>query len=220
MKSRLFLILIAILLCFSTTVVYRAASPPDGVNPPHAKDTDGNAIPESSATQPAKPIIFSLDIQPNKDNYGPLKNPDAAFDHSKHATDVKHSWDGVTLTTCVYCHHTEQPSASGGETYLKTFKRTAVLTAAQLDSSKDPVKDCRTCHFQPSTPATDDYPPKSIRYPRDVAKKLGMTQSGDLNNMNAYHDRCITCHDKAKQRDATLKAPSDHCDDCHTKKAA
>jgi len=216
MKPRAFLIVIGILGCLMMTIAF-AASLPDGVTPPHAKDTDGNAIPESSATQPAKPIILSLDI--HDDKYGEMKNPDAAFDHSKHNTDVKHTLDGVTLTNCVYCHHTEQPSASGGETYLKTFKRTAVLTAAQLDSSKEPVKSCRACHFQKSTPATDEYPPKSVSYPRDLARRLGMRESGDLTNDNAYHIRCISCHDAATKRDATLKAPTG-CPDCHIKKSS
>src|SRR6266568_1575377 len=152
MKLKLPVTLLLTLGCLVVAVAYTTASF-DGTNPPHAVDTDGNAIPESSATQPAKPIILSLDI--HDDKYGEMKNPDAAFDHSKHNTDVKHTLDGVTLTNCVYCHHTEQPSASGGETYLKTFKRTAVLTAAQLDSSKEPVKSCRACHFQKSTPATN-----------------------------------------------------------------
>jgi len=201
---------VVIALAYSTTTSF------DGTNPPHAVDTDGKTIPESSATQPAKPIILSKDI--HDDKYGEMK-PEAAFDHSKHNTDVMHTLDGKTLTNCVYCHHTEQPSASGGETYLKTFKRTAVLTAAQLDSSKEPVKSCRACHFQKSTPATDEFPPKSVTYPREVAKRLGTRESGDLTNDNAYHIRCISCHDAATKRDATLKAPTG-CPDCHIKKTA
>jgi len=64
------------------------------------------AIPESSATQPDKPFILSKDS--NDPKWGELK-PEAAFDHSKHNTDVKHTLDGKTATACVYCHHTEQP---------------------------------------------------------------------------------------------------------------
>src|SRR6266446_7295617 len=152
--------------CLMAAVAFSTTTPPDGTNPPHAVDTDGKAIPESSATQPGKPIILSKDIHDEK--YGEMK-PEAAFDHAKHNTDVMHTLDGKTLTNCVYCHHSEQPSASGGETYVKTFKRTAVLTAEQLDSSKEPVKSCRACHYQKSTPATDEFPPKSVTYPREVA---------------------------------------------------
>src|SRR5438552_3818466 len=215
MKLKLLVTLILTLGCLAGAVAYNTSSLPDGTTPPHAVDTDGKTIPESSATQPGKPIILSKDIHDEK--YGEMK-PEAAFDHAKHNTDVMHTLDGKTLTNCVYCHHTEQPSASG-ETYLKTFKRTAVLTTEQLDSSKDPVKSCRACHYQKSTPATDEFPPKSVTYPRELAKRLGMRESGDLTNDNAYHIKCISCHDAATKRDATLKAPTG-CPDCHIKKTA
>src|SRR5713226_1602841 len=216
MKWKLPVVLVLMLGCLAVAMVFSARASFDGITPPHAVDTDGKTIPESSATQPGKPIILSKDIHDEK--YGEMK-PEAAFDHAKHNTDVMHTLDGKTLTNCVYCHHTEQPSASGGETYLKTFKRTAVLSPEQLDSSKEPVKSCRACHFQKSTPATDEFPPKSVSYPRELAKRLGMRESGDLTNDNAYHIRCISCHDAATKRDATLKAPTG-CPDCHIKKTA
>jgi len=215
MKLKLPVTLLLTLGCLVVAVAYTTASF-DGTNPPHAVDTDGKAIPESSATQPAKPIILSKDI--HDDKYGELK-PEAAFDHSKHNTDVMHTINGKTLTACVECHHTEQPSAPGGKAYLKTFnpKRTAVLTTEQLETSKEPVKSCRACHFQKSTPATDEYPPKSVRYPREIARQIGMLESGGLTNDNAYHIRCISCHDAATKRDPKLKAPLG-CPDCHIKK--
>jgi len=209
MKLRLLIILAVTLTCVGMTVVYNAASPLDGTNPPHAVDTSGKALPESSAIQPDKPIILSKDS--NDPKWGELK-PEAAFDHAKHNTDIKHTLDGKTLTACVYCHHTEQPSASGGETYLKMFKRTAVLTAEQLETSKDPVKSCRNCHFQEATEETAEFPPKGVTYP----KETGKPPSGKLTNDNAYHTKCISCHDAAMTRDATLKAPQ-ACSDCHKK---
>ena len=211
MKRRSILIVIAAAGCLLMTVAF-AGNSPDGVNPPHAVDTDGKSIPESSATQPDKPIIFSKDSKDPK--YGELV-PGAAFDHAKHHTDVKHTLDGATLTTCVECHHTEQRSSA--KPYLKTFKRSAVLTAEQLTSSNEPVKSCRACHFQPATPKTAEYPPKSVRYPRDVARAIGVLESGELTNDNAYHGRCITCHTLASKRDATLKAPQ-ACLECHVNK--
>ena len=222
MKLKLLVTSILTLGCLVVGFAYTTASF-DGTNPPHAVDTDGKVIPESSATQPDKPIVLSKDIGNNTDpdnKYAELK-PEAAFDHAKHNTDLKHALDGVKFTDCVECHHTEQPSAPAGKPFLKTFnpKRTEVLTTAQLEASKEPVKDCRTCHFQKSTPATGEYPPKSVRYPRELAKQLGMLESGDLTNDNAYHNRCVTCHLRATKRDATLKAPTG-CADCHLKKGA
>jgi Class III cytochrome C family len=191
----------------------------DGTNPPHAVDTDGKAIPESSATQPDKPIILAKDIPKDDPKYGELK-PEAAFDHAKHNTDPLHTMDGKTLTACVECHHTEQPSAPAGKPYLKTFnpKRTEVLTVAQLETSKEPVKSCRACHFQKKPPPAEQ-PPKSVKYPKDVAKLMGDDESGELDNSNAYHLRCITCHSVATDRDPKLKAPKG-CPDCHIKKTA
>lgn len=218
MKFKLLVTLVLTLAWLAVAVAYTTPSL-DGTTPPHAVDCEGKAIPDSSAIQPEKLIILAQDIGNNKDpenKYGELR-PEAAFDHAKHNTDKNHTLDGKILTACVYCHHTEQPSASGGETYLKTFKRTAVLTAEQLETSKEPVKSCRTCHFQSSTPATGEYPPKSVKYPRELWRQLGR-ESGPLTNDTAYHSRCITCHDLAKQRDPKLKPPTG-CPDCHRRKS-
>ena len=195
----------------SSTALTKSEAPLDGTDPPHAVDIGGRAIPESSATQPDKPIILSKDS--NDPKWSELINPGAAFDHTKHNTDVTHTLDGKTLTACVYCHHTEQPSASGAEKYLKTFKRREPLTAAQLESSKEPVQSCRNCHFQEATEETKEFPPKSITYP----KETGRAPSGKLTNDNAYHIRCISCHEAAGKRDPQLRAPQG-CADCHQKR--
>ena len=182
----------------------------DGTNPPHAVDITGKAIPESSATQPDKPIILAKDS--TDDKRGEFK-PEAAFDHSKHTTDIIHSIDGKTVTACIVCHHTAQPSAPKGKEYLKKFDRKEILTAKQLETSKEPVQSCRACHIQASAPETDDDPPKSVKYP----KSMGKDPTGKLINKVAYHINCNSCHDAAMNRDPTLKAPAD-CSDCHTKK--
>ncbi|MGH9927853.1 MAG: cytochrome c3 family protein [Pyrinomonadaceae bacterium] len=217
MKSRLPIILVVTLGVVALTIAYNPAFSRsnsgvmlDGTNPPHAVDTDGKTIPESSATQPDKPIILSKDS--NDPKWGELK-PETPFDHTKHNTDVTHTLDGKTLTACVYCHHTDQPSASGGQAYLKRFERKEVLTAAQLESSKEPVKGCRACHFQPATEETAEFPPKSVTYPKELKKP----PSGKLTNDTAYHTRCISCHEAAVTRDPKLKAPQG-CADCHVKK--
>jgi hypothetical protein len=208
MKPRTVVIFIIGLGCLSMAAVYNEASSFDGTNPPHAVDTAGTTIPDSSATQPGKPIILSKDS--NDPKWGELK-PEATFDHTKHH-DVTHTLDGKTATACVHCHHTEQPMPVTGKPYLKKSERNEVLTAAQLETSKQAVNSCRHCHFQAATAATDEYPPKSVKYPRE----MGMPPSGIVTNDNAYHLRCISCHDAAMKRDPKLKAPQG-CSDCHVK---
>jgi len=210
MKSRSLFVVIVALGCLSVAVAFNAASKFDGTNPPHAVDIDGKTIPDSSATQPDKPIILSKDSKDPK--WGELK-PEAAFNHTKHNTDVTHTLDGKTLTACVYCHHTEQPMPVAGKPYLKRSERSEILTAALLDTSKQAVNSCRHCHFQPSTAATDEFPPKSVKYP----KEMGLPPSGTLTNDNAYHLKCLGCHDAAMKRDPKLKSPQG-CGDCHVKK--
>lgn len=219
MKSKLLIILVMTFTCLTVIASYRPTSSsrfgseatPDGTNPPHAVDTAGKVIPESSATQPDKPIILSKDSLDPK--WGELK-PEAVFDHSKHNTDVTHTLDGKTLTACVYCHHTEQPMPVAGKPYLKKSERNEVLTAAQLDTSKKAVNSCRVCHFQAATTPTAEFPPNGVKYPRE----MGLPPSGKLTNDNAYHIKCLGCHDVAMKRDPKLKAPQ-ACGDCHVKKS-
>lgn len=220
MKMRLMLGFVITLSLLVATVALQKGLSFDGVTPPHAVDTDGNAIPESGVAQPTKPIILSKDIPKNDPKYGEMK-PEAAFDHAKHNTDLQHTLDGKTLTACVYCHHTDQPSAPD-KPYLKTFDanwKQGPLTAELLDSSKVPVKSCRACHFQKATTPTAEYPPKSVKYPKNMWDFIGDHESGDLTNDTAYHVRCITCHTTATTRDAKLKAPTG-CPDCHIKKTS
>lgn len=226
MKLKLFVLLIAVLgylgvmacntqppttaLVNSPTTATAPPVVPDGVDPPHAVDTSGKAIPEASTTQPDKPIILSKDSDDPKS--GELK-PEAAFDHVKHSTLATYGFDGKTVAGCIDCHHTDQPSAPKGMEYLAKFERKEVLTTKQLETSKEPVKSCRACHFQASAEETDVYPPKSVAYP----KESNRPPSGKLTNEIAYHLNCNTCHDTAKKRDPKTKAPVT-CTDCHTSK--
>jgi hypothetical protein len=189
-----------------------APAVPDGVDPPHAVDKSGKAIPAESATQPDKPIILAKDSENAKANSGELK-PEAAFDHVKHSTLPEYSMDGKTVAACIDCHHTDQAAAPKGQEFLKKFERKETLTAKQLETSKEPVKSCRACHFQASAEETDDYPPKSVTYPA----AMNRPPSGKLTNEIAYHLNCNTCHDAVKKRDPKLKAPQT-CVDCHTTK--
>ena len=211
MKSRSLISVLIFLSCLSVAVAFHAASSIDGTNPPHAVDTAGKTIPESSATQPDKPIILSKDS--NDPKWGELK-PEAAFDHTKHNSSLTNTLDGKTPTDCVYCHHTEQPVPVVGKPYLKKSERSELLTASQLESSKQAVNSCRKCHFQEKTAATNEFPPKSVKYP----KEMGLPPSGKLINDVAYHAKCLTCHDAAMKRDPKLKAPQ-ICEACHVKKS-
>jgi cytochrome c553 len=216
MKYKSTIIALVIFVVLVLTVAYdtswlRAEGMFDGTSPPHAVDTSGRAIPDSSAVQPDKPIILSKDSKDPK--WGELK-PEATFDHTKHNTEVKHSLDGKTLTACVHCHHTEQPMPVASLPYLKKSERAEVLTANTLTAANaQAVNSCRHCHYQPSTPASGEYPPKSVKYPRGSA----LPESGLLTSDTAYHIRCVSCHETAKARDASLKSPTG-CGDCHVRK--
>src|SRR6266481_5234567 len=141
MNLKSLVMIVVVLGCLSVAVAYNRSLSFDGTKPPHAVDVDGKEIPESSATQPDKLIILSKDSADPK--WGELK-PEAAFDHLKHH-DATHNLDGKTVTACVECHHTEQPTTPSGKSYLKTFNpnRKEVLTVEQLETSKEPVKSCR-----------------------------------------------------------------------------
>lgn len=215
MKLKIFIVLaaafayLAVVFPHSFTALSRSLVL-DGTNPPHAVDISGKAIPEKSAAQPDKPIIFA------KDSGDPRRNelrPEAAFDHSKHSTDVLYSLDGKTVTTCVECHHTAQPAAPADKVYLKKFTRKTALTAAELDSSKEPVQSCRACHLQATTQPTDEYPPEGVEYPKSTGKRPTETLTNDV----AYHIKCTSCHEAALKRDPKLKFPQS-CAECHTKK--
>ena len=190
----------------NATANSNAAAPQEGTNPPHAVDIDGKAIPGSGTTMPDKPIILAKDSKSTI--RGELKL-EAAFDHVKHTTDVRHSFDGKTVANCVECHHTEQPSAPKGQEFLKRFERSAVLTAKQLEESKQPVKSCRACHFQEGS--KEVFP--SVTYPKETKKP----PVAKVTNEEAYHINCRTCHEVAKKRDPTVKAPTT-CVDCHSRK--
>jgi hypothetical protein len=226
MKLKLFVLLTAILsylgmmacntapptaaLINSPTTTSAPTALPDGVDPPHAVDTSGKALPNESATQPDKPVLLAKDSDDPKS--GPLK-PEAAFDHVKHSTLPAYGFDGKTVAACSDCHHTDQPAAPKGMEFLAKFERKEMLTAKQLETSKEPVKSCRACHLQASAEETDDFPPKSVTYP----KEMNRPPSGKLTNDIAYHLNCNTCHDATKKRDPKTKAPST-CTDCHTAK--
>src|SRR5437762_12479317 len=105
MKLRLLTILAVVFSGVGMTVVYQAAASLDGTNPPHAVDTAGKAIPESSVSQPDKAFIFSN--HSNDPKWGEMKH-DMTLDHSNHNTEAKQTRERQTPTACAYPHHTEK----------------------------------------------------------------------------------------------------------------
>jgi cytochrome c553 len=159
-------------------------------------------IPKESKEQPKK---VKLDQDSLDDKWG-----EVAFDHETHST-KNYNPDGASVTSCVFCHHTDQPKANL-KPPLTTSERDVVLTADLLkDAASAPVKTCRSCHLQ----AGDESKPLPV-----------VTKDGKqvkMDNENAYHINCFECHDaaiKAKPELAQKISGSDPkgCGKCHVAK--
>jgi len=158
--------------------------------------------PKESKEQPKK---VTLDADSLDDKWGAV-----AFDHETHSL-KNYNPDGKSVTSCVECHHTDQPKDKL-KAPLVTSERTVVLTAALLkDAAAAPVKTCRACHLQ----AGDDSKPLPV-----ITKDSKQVK---MDNENAYHINCFGCHDaaiKAKPELATKISGSDPkgCVKCHVAK--
>jgi cytochrome c553 len=159
-------------------------------------------VAKESKEQPKK---VTLDADSLDDKWG-----EVAFDHEAHSL-KNYNPDGKSITSCVECHHTDQPKENL-KAPLVTSERGVVLTAAVLkDAAATPVKTCRACHLQ----AGDDSKPLPV-----------ITKDGKqvkMDNENAYHINCFGCHDaaiKAKPELATKISGSDPkgCVKCHVAK--
>lgn len=159
-------------------------------------------IPKESKEQPKK---VKLDQDSLDDKWG-----EVAFDHETHST-RNYNPDGASVTSCVVCHHTDQPKANL-KAPLTTSERTVVLTADVLkDAAAAPVKGCRSCHLQSGDESK----------PLPVITKDG--KQVKMDNENAYHINCFECHDaaiKAKPELAQKISGSDPkgCGKCHAAK--
>ena len=159
-------------------------------------------IPKESKEQPRKVKLATDSLD---DKWG-----EVAFDHENHTT-KNYSPDGKVNSTCVECHHTDQPKEKLTPP-LVTSERNVVLTADLLkDAAAAPVKGCRSCHLQ----AGDDSKPLPAIKKDDKNLKL--------DNEVAYHTNCFACHDaaiKARPDLATKTAGSDPkgCNKCHVAK--
>ncbi len=159
-------------------------------------------IPKESKEQPKK---VKLDTDSLDDKWG-----EVAFDHETHSL-KNYNPDGKSITSCVVCHHTDQPKEAL-KPPLVTSERKVVLTIEVLkDAAAAPVKTCRACHLQ----AGDESKPLPV-----------ITKDGKqvkMDNENAYHMNCFECHDaaiKAKPELATKISGSDPkgCIKCHVAK--
>jgi len=159
-------------------------------------------IPKESKEQPKK---VKLSADSLDDKWG-----EVAFDHETHSL-KNYNPDGKSVTPCVYCHHTDQPTESL-KPPLVTSERNVVLPAeVRQEAAAAPVKSCRSCHLQ----AGDDS--KALPVITKNGKQL------KLDNENAYHINCFECHDaaiKARPELAAKISGSDPkgCVKCHVAK--
>ena len=159
-------------------------------------------IPKESKEQPKKVTLGKDSLD---DKWG-----DVVFDHETHSL-KNYNPDGKSVTSCVYCHHTDQPKENL-KAPLVTSERNVVLTAEVLkDAAAGPVKSCRSCHLQ----AGDDSKPLPTVTKSEKPVKL--------DNENAYHINCFECHDaaiKARPELAAKISGSDPkgCVKCHAAK--
>ena len=159
-------------------------------------------IPKESKEQPKK---VKLSADSLDDKWG-----EVAFDHETHSL-KNYNPDGKSVTSCVHCHHTDQPKENL-KAPLVTSERNVVLTAEVLkDAAAGPVKSCRSCHLQ----AGDDSKPLPVITKNEKQLKL--------DNENAYHINCFECHDaaiKVKPELAAKISGSDPkgCNKCHVAK--
>jgi len=136
-----------------------------------------------------------------KDPIGDGKEGEVAFDHETHSSNKKYSPGGETVIGCAECHHTDQPR-SDLKPPLCTSERAVVLTVDAL-GNKDAavVKGCRTCHFQEG-----NIPDGKVMRVAVYKDAKGREETKELNNQEAYHLNCMTCHDAAAKLRPELKS--------------
>lgn len=131
---------------------------------------------------------------------------EVAFNHEAHAFS-QYSEDGKSVIGCVVCHHTDQPK-SALKPPLAASERDAALTFDVWKKSDQKVKDCRSCHFQAGNVPD--------------GKTMPVIGEKEINNEEAFHVNCNTCHDAAAKLRPDLKkkagfATTNDCMTCHKK---
>jgi cytochrome c553 len=138
------------------------------------------------------------------------------FSHVDHVTKNR-SVDGTKPIACVECHHTAQPASEVVKNPLhKTAfpaDRTTTLTADlfEKDPNAPPVTACTDCHARAGTK------PKLL--PEIPTIKIeGVAEPVVLDNQQAFHRNCNSCHDDvAKTGRASTGPTSKKCVACHKK---
>ena len=141
------------------------------------------------------------------------------FSHVDHATKNR-SIDGTKPIACIECHHTAQPASEVAKhPPHKTAwpaDRTTTLTADLLekDPTAPPVNACTDCHARAGTK------PKLL--PEIPKVKIeGVADPVTVDNQQAFHRNCGSCHDEVAKTGRTSTAPtSKKCVACHKKTAA
>lgn len=125
------------------------------------------------------------------------------FKHGDHIN-LKHNADGTANLSCVDCHHVEQAKTAGKTVY--PADRTVTLTAETWkDGTAPAVTSCQACHL-----AKDGKPTILTEIPKSGTKVL--------NNQNAAHMSCATCHEQVvKARPAVAAPTAMKCAGCHKK---
>lgn len=179
-----------------------------------AAPANANAKPAATATPAVaaggKTIReqFILGADSRDEKYGKVP-----FNHRTHA-ELKYNPEGTGVVGCVECHHTDQPK-SALKPPLATSERDVILTMDVWRTSSQKVSECRACHFQ------DGDVPEGKEMPTAQYTERGKTVTKDLNNENAYHINCNTCHDAAAKARPSLKgkpgfATGQDCATCHS----
>jgi len=160
--------------------------------------------------------IFDSKVQPKGDimlnkTAKTTKSPDknqVPFNHETHSL-KNYSADLKSVARCAECHHTDQPKEKLTGV-LKTSERVEELTTALLEKADAaPVKSCMACHTH-----TDAKP---ASWPANPVVEYEDEGEVTLNNEEAYHRNCITCHESVKKIKADTTAPTG-CAQCHSGK--
>jgi hypothetical protein len=184
-----------------------SATPPAGNSNSNAAAAAANAAAVPSGDKKI-PKAFTLG-KDSQDEHG-----EVAFDHDSHAFKM-YMPDGKSAIACVECHHTDQPK-SALKPPLSTSGRDVVLTLASWQASSQPVKECRSCHFQTGSV------PEGVTLPTATYDERGKKVTKDLTNELAFHINCNTCHDAAAKLRPEIKghpgfSTSTDCMTCHLK---
>jgi cytochrome c553 len=196
MKRVLFIL--AVVVGLAPLIVSKTNPPPRGAGP------------QTAATPLKMPTTLTLGTDAK---LGPV-----TFNHAAHAAGTRNI-AGTGPIACVECHHTAQPASEvARRAPLKTAwpaERTTTLTAELLE--KDPgavgVIQCRTCHARTGMKPTTLPEIPTIKHESSPAAIT-------LNNQQAFHRACASCHDEVVKQRPDAKAPrTQQCMACHKKAA-